>query len=103
MARLIGLTAHLVYWQVFGHVNPKQIEFDTKRQMFVNGYETLHYLRSQIKVQKTWVILNMPLILVCLRMLVEFYFRNNYKEFFSFKRVVDVRSISVWFTHVTRF
>lgn len=46
MARLVGLTCHLIYWSVFGHVNPKQIEFDKKRKMFVAGYETLHYLRS---------------------------------------------------------
>jgi hypothetical protein len=31
MARLIGVTCHLIYWLVFGHVNPKQIEFNTKR------------------------------------------------------------------------
>jgi len=31
MARLVGLTSHLIYWLVFGHVNPKQVEFDTKR------------------------------------------------------------------------
>jgi len=49
------------------------------------------------------VILNMPLIMVCLRMIVEFYFRNAYNEFFNFQKVIDIAMTKINFLISTLF
>ena len=39
----------------------------------------------------------MPMIILCLRMITEFYFRNAYNEFFNLSKVVDIAMTKINF------
>jgi len=36
IARLIGLTSHLVYWSVFGHINQLPLDHYHKKLLFIS-------------------------------------------------------------------
>ena len=51
MTRLVGIVAHLAYWQVLGHINPIQPDDLTKKQMLIASFDQLNIIRKKVKVK----------------------------------------------------
>lgn len=83
MARLIGIFCHFAYWNVFGNVNPIQIDSLAKKQMYVLMYEIREYITSKTSSNKLFVSLTMPMVLLTIKIVSEFIFKNHYKVFFE--------------------
>ena len=43
MARFVGMFSHFAYWNVFGNINPIQIDSLAKKQMYILMYELREY------------------------------------------------------------
>jgi len=81
--RIVGVMLHLSYWLVFGHVNPVQPDELTRQQMIIASMEQMNLLRKRVKNTKVWSLFVMPMILLVIRMNVEFFLRNSYYSFFD--------------------
>lgn len=68
MAKFVGIFLHFAYWQVFGSVNPVQIDPALKHQMFLVMYESLEFFEIRLESKKLWVALCMPMLLLTLKM-----------------------------------
>lgn len=73
-AKLIGIFLHLSYWAVFGGVNPLQIDSGMKKKMFLIITETMKYFELKTEVKKNWITLVQPMILLTLKMALDYFF-----------------------------
>mmetsp|Transcript_13228 Transcript_13228/g.24779 ORF Transcript_13228/g.24779 Transcript_13228/m.24779 type:complete len:530 (+) Transcript_13228:4028-5617(+) len=78
--RLVGLMAHFCYWTIFGHLHTEPIERDYFQAMFVN---ILHlYYEAEIEA-KSNVQLHLALLILVLRIEIDYIFAKSYPEFYS--------------------
>jgi hypothetical protein len=78
--RLIGLMSHFCYWTVFGHLHTEPIERDYFQAMFVS---ILHLYFEAEQEAKSNLQLHMALLLLVLRVEVDYIFSKSYPEFYS--------------------
>ncbi|KAL4441372.1 hypothetical protein ABPG74_013667 [Tetrahymena malaccensis] len=83
MAKQIGLFTHFCYWVIFSEVNIKTIEMIKKKQIFVQMQEHLAQLKQKLPNFKLWLNLTMPMILLTIKMITEYIFKNRYPGFFK--------------------
>jgi hypothetical protein len=85
-SRLIGLIAHLAYWNVFGQFNKLPLDIYHRKQLFISiaeiktSWEKKYIKGSQRRLFFTFI---MPMIMLAIRMEVEVIFKNSYPKFFS--------------------
>lgn len=78
--RLIGLMAHFCYWTIFGHLHNEPIERDYFQSMFVS---ILHLYYEAEQEAKSHVQLNLALLLLVLRIEVDYIFTKSFPEFLT--------------------
>ena len=83
IARLIGLSCHLVYWSVFGHINQLPLDTYHKRLLFISIAQIQSELESKYCGKRTFQTFLMPMIILAIRMEVEVIFKNSFGEFFA--------------------
>jgi len=83
MARFVGIFSHFAYWSVFGQVNPIQLDVLSRKQMYVMLYELVENLKDKCAATKFWVSLAFPFVLLSLKVLTDFIFKNTYVSFFE--------------------
>ncbi len=83
VARMIGLIAHLVYWNVFGHMNSLPLDTYHKKLLFIQIAQIQADLDNKYAGKKILSVLHMPMLILCIRILIEIIFKNTYSEFFS--------------------
>ena len=82
-AKLIGLISHLVYWNLFGHLNQLPLDLYHRKQLFISIQDILkQYQEDNIKVQKLFATFIMPMVVLAIRIEVEHIFKNSYPLFF---------------------
>lgn len=83
VARLIGLVAHFTYWCIFGHINQVPLDEYHKRQLFISITQIQSKLESSNIIKKGFTIFTMPMIVLAVRALVDYIFRNTYVKFYE--------------------
>ena len=82
-AKLIGLIAHLAYWNVFGHFNSLPLDMYHMKQMFIS----IQTIRTEMDLANLnnpyYGTFQMPMLVLAIRIEVELIFKNSYPEFFS--------------------
>jgi hypothetical protein len=82
-ARLIGLICHLVYWNVFGHMNAVQLDTYHKKMLFIQIAQIHTEIDNKYAGKKIFTTFHMPMQLLCIRIMVDHIFRNTYHEFYA--------------------
>ena len=82
-ARMIGLIAHLVYWNVFGHINPLPLDTYHKKLLFIQIAQIQSEFDNQYLGRRIFAAFHMPMLLLCIRIMTELIFKNTYPDFFS--------------------
>lgn len=85
IATLVGLIAHMAYWNVFGHFNAVQLDLYHMQQMFVSISNIKMNLDVRFHNSKMYHTFMMPMLMLCIRMIVELVFKNTYPKFYSVK------------------
>ncbi len=75
MVKIIGIFLHFSYWILFGQVNPVQLDGLAKKQMYISLNEIFDSFSEKEQNKKTKYGLHMPMLLLTLKMLVEYIFR----------------------------
>jgi hypothetical protein len=91
IARMIGLIAHLVYWNVFGHLNSLPLDTYHKKLLFIQIAQIQADLDNKYAGKKILGVLHMPMLILCIRIIIENIFKNTYSEFFSKEQHEQVR------------
>lgn len=82
--RISGLLCHFVYWIVFGLINPLPVDKLSRKQMVVQILQLWNDLQQKFpKEKKLWLRLMCPMLIICFRMTIEYFFRNHYVLFFN--------------------
>ena len=81
--KLIGLVAHLAYWNVFGHFNPMPLDLYHRKQLFISITQIKMGLESQHNKNRLFTVFMAPLFILAIRMEVELIFKNAYPKFFE--------------------
>ena len=82
-AKLIGLISHLVYWNVFGHLNQMPLDKYHTKQLFISIVQILQMYENKFPSKRLFVSFIMPMIVLAIRIEVELIYKNSYKIFFS--------------------
>lgn len=80
---MVGIFVHFAYWIVLGNVNPLQIERNIKKQMYVNLYELQMNFEQHSASNSIWILLEMPLLLICIKSVTECLLKYSYPHFFK--------------------
>ena len=88
---MIGLIAHLVYWNVFGHLNSLPLDTYHKKLLFIQIAQIQADLDNKYAGKKILGVLHMPMLILCIRIIIENIFKNTYSEFFSKEQHEQVR------------
>lgn len=83
VSRLIGLVSHFAYWCVFSHINQVPLDEYHKKQLFISITQIQSRLEASNIVKKGFTIFKMPMILLAVRALVDYIFRNTYPKFYE--------------------
>lgn len=86
MSRLIGLIAHFTYWCIFGHINQVPLDEYHKRQLFISITQIQARLEASRANKKVFTIFTMPMIVLAVRALIDYIFRNTYSKFYEERR-----------------
>jgi hypothetical protein len=81
--KVIGLIAHLAYWNVFGHFNSLPIDTYHMKQIFISISDILTQLSLKYQGKKEYHTFLMPMILLAIRIEIDHIFKNSYPKFFS--------------------
>ena len=82
VARLIGLVSHIVYWCVFGHINQLPLDNYHRKQLFISIAQIQTELESKYLGKRIFSTFIMPMVLLAIRIEVEYIFKTKYSEFF---------------------
>jgi hypothetical protein len=81
---MIGLIAHLVYWNVFGdRLNALPLDTYHKKLLFIQIVQFQSEFEAKYQGKRIFSTLHMPLMILAIRILVELIFKNAYSEFFE--------------------
>lgn len=83
VARLIGLVTHFAYWSVLGHINQVPLDEYHKRQLFISITKIQSKLESSKTIKKIFTVFTMPMILLAVRVFVDYIFRSTYVKFYE--------------------
>jgi len=79
------LTAHFIYWCVFGNFNDLPLDDYHIKQLFVSLIQTMSTIEYQYKkTEKQRVLFSgfiMPMIILAIRVEIEIIFKMNYRQF----------------------
>jgi hypothetical protein len=67
---------------IFGGVNPIQIDSGRKKKMFLMISETMKYFEIKTENKKTWMILVQPMLILTLKMALDYFFHSQYPKLF---------------------
>ena len=70
-SKLIGLVAHLAYWNVFGHLNSLPLDSYHMKQMFISISTIRTQLDLKFMDKKFYHIFLMPMLVLAIRIQVE--------------------------------
>jgi hypothetical protein len=79
---MIGMIAHLAYWNVFGRVNSLPIDMYHMKQMFISISTIRTQLDLKFTGKKIYHTFIMPMLVLAIRMEIELIFKNSYPQFF---------------------
>lgn len=82
-SKLIGLVAHLAYWNVFGHLNCLPLDSYHMKQMFISISTIRNQLDLKFMDKKFYHVFLMPMMVLAIRIQIEQIFKNAYPNFFS--------------------
>ena len=83
-SKVIGLIAHLAYWNVFGHFNELPLDNYHMKQLFISISTILSQLDTKYAgQQKMYHTFLMQMLVLALRIEVELIFKNSYPKFFA--------------------
>lgn len=83
ISKLIGLVAHLAYWNVFGHFNKMPLDLYHRKQLFISITQIKMNLELKYGPSRFYSVFMAPLLILAIRIEVELIFKNQYPEFFS--------------------
>lgn len=87
-ARLLGLLAHFCYFTVFGHIQNVPLSPQIQHQLFTQIILLFHENEEMAKGGR--LVLNLPMLLLILRLEIEGIFKMTYPKFFETKSHSDV-------------
>lgn len=102
-AKFIGIFLHLAYWAVFGGVNPLQIDLNMKKKMFLMVSETLKYFELKTETKKFWMTLVQPMVILTLKMGLDYFFHVQYPKLFESEESVKVGADQLAFDKILLF
>ena len=82
-SKLIGLVAHLAYWNVFGHFNKLPLDLYHRRQIFISFSTLRDQLNAKYHGLRSYYIFMTPMLILALRLEIEVIFKNQYPKFFA--------------------
>lgn len=87
-ARMIGLMAHLTYWNVFGQFNKLPLDMYHRKQLFISIAEIKTYWEKKFNSKsehrrRVFYTFIMPMIVLAIRVEIELIYKNSYPLFFS--------------------
>ena len=82
-SKLIGLIAHLAYWNIFGHFNSLPLDLYHMKQMFISISTIRTQLDLKFQGKRFYHVFLMPMLVLAIRIQVEYIFKNSYPRFFS--------------------
>lgn len=87
-ARLLGLLAHFCYFTVFGHIQNVPLSPQIQHQLFTQIILLFHENENMAKGGR--LVLNLPMLLLILRIEIEGVFKLTYPRFFEGKTQGEV-------------
>lgn len=82
-SKLIGLIAHLAYWNVFGHFNKLPLDMYHRKQMFISIATIRSQLDLKYQGKRFYYVFLVPMLVLAIRIEVELIFKNSYPKFFT--------------------
>ena len=82
-SKLIGLVAHLAYWNVFGHFNKLPLDLYHRRQIFISFSTLRDQLNAKYHGLRSYYIFMTPMLILALRLEIEVIFKNQDPKFFA--------------------
>ena len=82
-SRLIGLVAHLAYWNVFGQFNKLPLDMYHRKQLFISIAQIITKLEKKYAGKRIFQTFYMPMIVLAIRIEIEVIFKNSYPLFFG--------------------
>ena len=85
---MIGLVAHLTYWNVFGQYNKLPLDMYHRKQLFVSIAEIKTLWEKKITrlseaKRRVFYTFTLPMIVLAIRIEIELIYKNSYPFFFS--------------------
>lgn len=77
------MIAHLAYWNIFGHLNSLPLDMYHMKQMFISISEIRTNLDLKYQGKRFYHVFVMPMLVLAIRIQVEYIFKNSYPHFFS--------------------
>lgn len=87
-ARMVGLLAHLTYWNTFGQFNKMPLDMYHRKQLFVSIAEIKTYWEKKYNSKsegrrKVFYTFILPMLVLAARIEIELIYKNSYPDFFA--------------------